>query len=672
MSDATSTTASRIADEADDAPSAAAAARLLISARAEPPGVGEWIDRYQLVEEIGRSAHSVVYRARQHAPVARDVAIKVLSDTSGRGNVAARFFRERALLARVQHPGIASLLDCGETDASPEREALAWFAMPFVVGEAITHWCARHAASRATKLLLLERVADAVSAAHAAGVVHRDLKPSNILVTGSLDDPRVVVIDFGIAKLLDDDSSSGGARDALATKVGAVVGTPEYMSPEQADLDHALVTPTSDVYAIGLIACVLLAGSAPGLEGASSSSSESLGPRLRKASARVVPALSELAQDRSLRGEVEWIVAQATARDPSMRYPDARALADDLRRLREGQPIMAAPKDSGYPVRFVLRKHRTAITVGALALAAVIGAFAFVAMREKARADDEAQKRAQLEASFAKVRQTLIPITGKNRGDVVNNAEAVPMLEALHELNVVLLGKDAAETQQVTLNLARAYDRVDRWADAEVMYRDLLALAEANDERMGDRAFMRLMLGGNLRRQGASRANDARALLLEGIAYWDTLADPPMSRCNAMYELSMVAALEKDFEERTKWIDEGIACTEIENPEGHIRRREGYGFKADCLRDAVDFEQARAWYAKALDGLPAPSEIKDATMRVWTEAWLCELLWMRREEATRGDGAQLSAEDEAEFQRLVQITQTRDPANPRLQRWLAK
>jgi serine/threonine protein kinase len=220
-----------------DLPEIGAAERLLASARAEPPGVGEYVGNYELVEEVGRGAQSVVYRARQQEPVRREVALKVLYDPADGGNMRARFFRERALLARVSHHGLAQLLDCGETAPTEARAALPWFAMPFIEGEPIDRWCMRHGATRAVKLVLLERVADAVGAAHAVGVIHRDIKPSNILVAGSPADPRVIVIDFGIAKVLEGDatpvgvSESGALRgsDAIATRHGAVVGTPEFM-----------------------------------------------------------------------------------------------------------------------------------------------------------------------------------------------------------------------------------------------------------------------------------------------------------------------------------------------------------------------------------------------------------------------------------------------------------
>jgi serine/threonine protein kinase len=652
---------------------------LLASARAEPPGVGEYVGNYELIEEVGRGAQSVVYRARQQEPVQREVALKVLYDPADGGNMRARFFRERALLARVSHHGLAQLLDCGETAPTEVRAALPWFAMPFIEGEPIDRWCMRHGATRALKLVLLERVADAVGAAHAVGVIHRDIKPSNILVAGNPADPRVVVIDFGIAKVLEGDAlpigvSEGGTPrggDAVATRHGAVVGTPEFMSPEQADLDAASVGAASDVYAIGLIAYLLFGGSVPGFESSSlpllksAAEPRSLGARLRAASSREVPPISRIAKDRTLRGEVEWIVAKCCARDCSARYADARALAEDLRRLRERQPISAAPADSAYPLWFVLRKHKWPLAMATCGLVALVAVLAIVAAGEKARADQEADQRTKLAETLARVRATLVPITGRGRGDVVNESEAVPILESLHALNVALLGSTAPESQQAALSLARAYDRVRRYTDAEQLYKSMLADALLKETRRGDQAFLRFSLGGNLRRQGGARLQEARDLLQQALQYWDGVDPPPNLRCVCMLEMSFVAGAESKLDERLEWITKGIACLERQCPPGFMRTREAYGFMADHLREAGDFATARGWYERALDGLNA----SDASAQVWADVWAIELLWMTREEA-RTRSQQVPTDLQQEFDRRIRALQERDPDQQRLERWL--
>ncbi|MFM7135061.1 MAG: serine/threonine-protein kinase, partial [Planctomycetota bacterium] len=545
------------ATASDDAPPPDEAMRLLGAARILPPGVGERVGPYELRAEIGRGAASAVFRAHQEAPVRRDIALKVLLDPSASSSVATRFRRERALLARLAHPGIVPLLDAGEVEGA-SGSMHPWFAMPLVEGDAADRWCERFAASRALRLRILEEAARAVGAAHALGIVHRDLKPSNVLVSGTADSPTVHVIDFGIAKLLD--ASAGDAAASDATRAGAVVGTPEFMSPEQADLDQARVGPASDVYALGLLACVLLAGRVPGASGAQGGATP-LGARLRAAAAREVPPLDELAGDRSLRGEVAWIVAKCLAPRPEDRYASGSALAADLERLRNGAPISAAPPDAGYEVTYVLRRHRAALIGAVAAIAAIVGGFWWNAQTERARAEREASRSTELSKLLERARLQLQPLTGRGRGDAVDNAKAAEVAETLHAINRSALGPAAVETQQSALVLARAFERVDRFADSEALYREMLAQAEATGRR-GDVFGIGFWLGQNLRSQGGAKLDEARRLVEASIEYWQSLPSPPYSICNATIELGLIAGAAGDFDRRREMFEKGVACAE--------------------------------------------------------------------------------------------------------------
>ena len=660
-------------------PSDEGAMRLLGAARTAAPGVGESLGPFELVAEIGRGSASAVFRARQRQPVAREVAVKVLVDPSPSANVAARFRRERSLLARLRHRGVVPLIDAGETQATESSPGVPWFAMPLVEGEPIDRWCDRHAASRAVRLKVLEDAARAVGAAHALGIVHRDLKPGNILVSGPLEAPEVFVIDFGIAKVLDDGLLDGMPGDSIGTRVGAVVGTPEFMSPEQANLDGALVGPASDVYALGLVACLLLAGRAPGIERTSVHSRPAVGVRLRAAADRVVPPLSELAGDRAWRGEVEWIVGACCAQDPRERYRNANALADDLERLRERRPIVAAPRDSGYEVSYALRKHRGTIVLASAALAVAVGSLAYSASRESARADAEQRRSVQMSKALEKARVQLIPLTGKNRGDVVGDpAKAVEVAEALYAVNQAVLGATANETQQSALVLARAYDRADRHGDAEPLFRDLLAQAMSNDQRMGDRAYLRSMLGGCLRRQGVARAEEALQLFRDSLAWWESIDDQRATRGDVELEMAMVLDQLERFDEARGYYERGAERQAKAVGAGHMRSREARSFLADHHRERGRFEEARALYASALDGMfartvPGTPESADPSRLHadrWRDAWEGELSWLSLEEARAsgrpGDAAELKSLRE-NYDRTI----ARDPAHNRLPRWRA-
>lgn len=641
-------------------PSDAEARRLLDAARRCAPGVGESIGSYRLLEELGRGGHSAVFRAEQNAPVRRQVAVKVLTDPSPSANVAARFARERSLVARLRHPGIVQLIDAGEI--GPPDAAIPWFAMPLVDGESADRWCERVQASRAVRLRVIELAARAIAAAHALGIVHRDLKPGNIMVAGTAADPQVHVIDFGVAKLLDPGIEGG---DGLSTRVGGIVGTPEFMSPEQGNLEVERVGPASDVYALGLVACVLLGGSIPGARSGADRSSRPMGERLRGAAERETPVISQLAADRTLRGEVDWIIAKACAREIEARYANAGALADDLARLREGLPIVAAPRDSGYLGLYALRKYRGPIIGVAVALLSIVIALAYVVSRESARAESEAARNQRLAALLETARVQLIPLTGKSRGDVVDDAKAIPLVEMMYRINLELLGSEANETQQSALVLARSYDRVDRFTESEPLYRGLLDRAIAQD-RKGDQAYLRFMYGGCLRRMGAPRAAEARQLLDDAITHWRTLPTPQAATCGTLIERAFVAGLEGKPDEQLEYLEQGIACTAVTAGEGHIRSREALGFMGDFHREQGDFTAARIFYGKALAGLePEP----DAVTRRWRDVWLGEMLWMDREEA-RTAGAEFDPARETEFRIRAEALQKRDVTNERLKRWI--
>jgi serine/threonine protein kinase len=653
-----------VGDDAGDPLDHAQSRRLLDAARTAPPGVGEWVGPYELIAEIGRGGHSAVYRARQHEPVRRDLAVKILIDPAPSANVAARFARERALVARLRHPGIVPLIDAGE--AGPPGAAVPWFAMPLVEGESADRWCDRHGASRAVRLRVIELAARAVAAAHALGIVHRDLKPGNILVAGSADDPQVHVIDFGVAKLLDPDLESG---EALSTRVGGIVGTPEYMSPEQANLDSARIGPTSDVYALGLVGCVLLSGKLPadGPDGRTPLlAGRPMGERLRAAAEREVPAPSVLAGDRTLRGEIDWIIAKCCARAADARYPNAGALADDLARLREGQPIVAAPRDSGYQVSYALRRYRAQLIGAALALGAVIAALAVESSRQRARAEFETERTKRLSALLETARVQLVPLTGRTRGDVVDETKAIPLLEMMRAINLELLGADANETQKSTLNLARAYDRIDRMAEAEGLYRAMLAHALRNDRRQGDWAFLRFMLAGNLHRQEPPRIDEAWELLELAHAYWSAMPDPPFQYCNVLIERANVAGLRGQHADQLRFLHEALACVDAKSGAGSLRRREIRCFLGDYHRERGNLAEARAWYLQAADSAPPSST--DPSFQAWIDAWTGELLWIDREEA-RISGHPFPPESAARFDELIRRVEARDRGNRRLRHW---
>ena len=307
---------------------------------------------YQLLERIGQGGMGEVFRARRvDGAFEKDVAIKRI--WAGHASLAARFVRERQVLARLQHPHIAQLLDGGIDDAGKP-----WLAMELVGGDDIATWCDAQGASLARRVELLAQACDAVDHAHRQLIVHRDIKPSNILVDG---EGHAKLLDFGIARLLDED-------DGERTQTHAM--TPAWAAPEQQQGDP--VTTASDVYQLGLVARALLCG-LPRAGSAARMSAEVA--RLRRESPATVDALARArgttpeGLQRQLRGDLDSIVALATARDPDERYPSARALADDLRAWLSAHPVQARRDERGYRLRRAARRWWPALAAGVAGLA---------------------------------------------------------------------------------------------------------------------------------------------------------------------------------------------------------------------------------------------------------------------------------------------------------------
>ncbi|MFN0125990.1 MAG: serine/threonine-protein kinase, partial [Verrucomicrobiales bacterium] len=294
----------------------------------EAPGV--WIGRYRLIELIGEGGFGTVWRAEQHDPVRREVALKVVKPGMDSAPILARFAAERQALTRMEHPHIATLLDAGQTG-----NGRPFFAMTLVHGHPITRYCDDRQLGIRRRLELFTAVCEAVEHAHRRGILHRDLKPSNILVEEIDGAAMPRVIDFGIAKVLgavDDEASA----DAL-TQRGAAIGTPQYMSPEQAASTPDVDT-RSDVYALGAVLYEMLTGSPPiEREQIKSRSWEEILRLVREADvprpSDRLAAPTEDAETRaarrqttgrrlvdSIRGELDWIVLKALEKDRERRY----------------------------------------------------------------------------------------------------------------------------------------------------------------------------------------------------------------------------------------------------------------------------------------------------------------------------------------------------------------
>ena len=342
---------------------------LLDQAFVAAPALPERIGPYFIEEQIGVGGMGVVYRARQEEPIRRQVALKLIRGGFAPESVVRRFEQESRTLALMDHPHIATVLDAGS-----DEHGQPWFVMPLVEGLPLLEFCDEHRLAIDDRLRLFEEVCRAVHHAHGRGVLHRDLKPGNILVRQVSGRAVPVIIDFGIAKALEDDGSGPSL-----TREGQRIGTPAYMSPEQLDGDERLVDARSDVFALGIILYELLTGRHPHGEEAGRSPSTTDPPA--PSTAVEEGDTSELAAHRGttprelrrhLRGDLDTICLMAVRIEPGRRYASAAHFADDLRRYREGHPVEARPDTWSYRTGKFIRRHPVSTALVAAALVAVI------------------------------------------------------------------------------------------------------------------------------------------------------------------------------------------------------------------------------------------------------------------------------------------------------------
>lgn len=441
----------------------------------EDPGAAHLLGRrygaFRLVRLLGRGGQGAVYEAeRVDGEFAQTVAVKLLGRGIHDPSEHRRFRRERAILARLEHPGIARLIDGGVSD-----EGIPYLVMERVDGEPIDRWCAHRTADLDARLRLFERLCTIVAAAHRALIVHRDLKPANVLVA---TDGEVKVLDFGIARLLDGEDTP--------SRTAAPMLTPGYAAPEQSI--GGPITLSTDVHALGVMLIELITGKAP-------------------RQTRRAPSVAS----GDMPAELAWISAKATEAEPERRYRDATELGDDIARFRLARPVHAHPPSKLYAARKFVRRHRggvlasTLFLVGVLASAGVALWQAKVAREQAHRADEQAQ-RAQMTRDF------LLNVFKSAQDGLAKDAKPTP--EALVAISVQALERDASLPDATRADFLAALGDVARYSNdaaaALPLYERAIALrADTPDSR--DRLRAEVMRAMTLSRLG--RATEAEAAL---------------------------------------------------------------------------------------------------------------------------------------------------------------
>ncbi len=464
-----------------------AQAKPRVSAGEKP---GDRVGRFKLLQQIGEGGCGVVFMAEQEEPVRRRVALKIIKPGMDTKSVIARFEAERQALALMDHPNIAKIFDAGATDSGRP-----YFVMELVRGIKITEYCDQHALTTRERLELFVQVCRAIQHAHQKGIIHRDIKPSNILVTQTLEGATLpVVIDFGIAKAT---TNQRLTDKTLFTAFEMLIGTPAYMSPEQAVLTSVDVDTRTDIYSLGVLLYELLTGSTPfdsgellksGLDEIRRTIREKEPARPSTRLSKMTGAdLTTIARHRksepptlihSVRGDLDWITMKALEKDRTRRYETAYGMSLDIQRYLANEPILARPPSKFYQLqKTFLRNKFLCIGIGVIALLLVVSLIVVsMSLAEERRARREADAASLKSQQFAKFLKEMLNGIGPSVARGRDTAIVREILDATATNVGPELNKQAAVEADLRSFLGKLYSEIGKHDQAEAMERAALAI----------------------------------------------------------------------------------------------------------------------------------------------------------------------------------------------------
>jgi serine/threonine protein kinase/tetratricopeptide (TPR) repeat protein len=614
---------------ADLAPGSGASAGGPDGAPTERPG--QRIGRYRLLEKIGTGGFGSVWAAEQREPVRRRVALKIIKLGMDTEQVIARFEAERQALAMMDHPNIAKVFDAGTTDTGRP-----FFAMELVRGVPIIEYCDTEKLDTRARLELFALVCRAIQHAHQKGIIHRDIKPSNVLVTLHDGVPVPKVIDFGIAKATNQELT----ERTIYTQHREMIGTPAYMSPEQAEMSGLDIDTRSDIYSLGVLLYEMLTGTTPFTnEELSSAGLEGMMRMIRevephKPSTRLSSlgdTATRTAQQRRvevrrlgliLRGDLDWIVMRCLEKDRTRRYDTANGLAEDIRRHLNDEPVLAGPPSTGYRLRKFVRRNRGQVAAGLIVAAVLVlgvvgtslGMARAVAASE--RADDAASRALDAQAEAQERSRELEAVVAFQSAQL-SGIDVPEMGVGLREGLLAGVRRAGATAGQSEADIAARIDAIDG-ALAGVDFTGLALGSleqsifgpsmDAIDARFGDqpavRADLLLTLGDAVR--GLGSLETARRPITESLEIRRTLLGPTdAGTLEARIRAAMLANDLGQHEEAQRSLRETLAIARQEHGDEAAITASVRVNLATALTATLDYAEAAELYEQALTRLRA-------------------------------------------------------------------
>ena len=608
-------------------------------ARLTPEETGGKIGPYKLLQQIGEGGCGVVFMAEQEEPVRRRVAVKVIKLGMDTKQVIARFEAERQALALMDHPNIARVLDAGATDAGRP-----YFVMELVRGIRITSYCDQNNLPTEARLGLFTQVCQAIQHAHQKGIIHRDIKPSNILVTLHDGVPVPKVIDFGIAK------ATTGQRltdKTIFTAFEQFIGTPAYMSPEQAEMSGLDIDTRSDIYALGVLLYELLTGQTPfdakellasGLDAMRRTIREQEPPRpSTRLSTMLAADVTSVARHHqtesaklthSISGDLDWIVMKALEKDRTRRYETANGLAQDIQRHLNDEPVTARPASNLYRFRKLVRRNKIAFAAASAVVAALLiglGASTWMFFKEKqarerAVAAEQEQgrlrqlaevqeRKATAEASRStQVAQFLKDMLKGVRPSVALGRDTTVLREILDK-TAERIGKDLKDQPEVGADLRHTlgeiYGEIGDDAKAEILYQEALAMRR---KLFGNEDLLVAKTLASLARLRISRigrgdevGTEEESLLREGLAIRRKLLGEEHEEVGVLLgDLAYTRSLQGKFAEAEVMQRETLAIQRKRLGNEHLSVAESLNILGVLLFRQGKFAEAEKLYREAL------------------------------------------------------------------------